>query len=523
MRANATRGEAVREDRVSYWLDSTPSTTYPRLEDEVEADVVVVGGGIVGLTTALLLSEAGTSVVVLEADHVAAGVSGYTTAKLTAGHGLLYSHLESAFDEQTARAYAHSQLAAIETVRRVVAQRGLECDLETRTNVVYADRPEDVDAIEQEAQAAQRAGLAVEVTSEVSLPFPVLRAVSLADQAQFHPRKYLLGLAAAVVQAGGRIFEDSRVRDVVGAGPFRAEVEAGVALGARVVIATHYPIVDNGFFATRIHPRRSYVVGAPLEDGGDLGGMFINASSPTRSLRTASLEGDERQLLLVGGEGHPVGQGEDTDGRYGALEDFMRSHFAVGETRYRWSTQDPTSVDRLPYIGEVEEGAGVFVATGFGGWGMSNGTLAGMMLADGARAVDNEWAGIYALERANVVATARRFLSENTRLAVHQVGGKLRAYRGKEDVGAGEGSVVVRDGRKIAISHTDDGTLRAVSAHCTHMGCIVEWNAAESSWDCPCHGSRFAPDGRVLHGPAIEGLASVDFDRDLKDVQERRT
>ena len=505
-----TYGVGARKDRVSFWLDSSPTTSYLSLEGKVTAEVVILGGGIVGLTSALFLAESGLSVVVLEADRIASGVSGYTTAKLTAGHGLLYSHLESAFDEATAHAYGQSQLAAIETVRRLVAKHAIECDLETRPNVIYTDDEKDVDAIEKEAEAARRAGLSVEVTADVGLPFPVRSALRLADQAQFHPRAYLLAVASQAERAGVRLFERTRVGEITGTSPYQVHAEGGIAVGERVIVATHYPIVEHGFFATRLHPRRSYVVAAAMSDGTDLEGMYINAATPTRSLRTAPLPGD-RRLLLVGGEGHPVGESEATSARYKALENFMHNAFEVGETRYRWSTQDPTSIDRLPYVGEVEQGAGVYVASGFGGWGMSNGTLAATLLADAFGGVENEWAPIYALDRGRVAAAARRFLTENTRVAVHQVGGNLRARRGADDIPAGRATVTMHEGEPVALFHAANGERRAVSARCTHMGCIVEWNAAESSWDCPCHGSRFATDGRVLHGPAAANLAVIDM------------
>lgn len=503
-------GEASRYDRRSYWIASTDTPELSSLQDSLRADVVVVGAGIVGLTTALLLCEAERTVVVLEAEQVAAGVSGYTTAKLTAGHGLAYSRLEDAFDRDTARTYAQSQASAIDFVRDLCQRRQIECDLEERTNFVCAASSADAAKIEREAAAASGAGLPATLVEDAGPPFTNAPAVRLTGQMQFHARKYLLGLSSRVRDAGGQVFEDSRVDEIAGTEGYEARTASGIVSAPTVVVATHYPIVGQGFFATRIHPRRSYVVAAPLKGDADLDGMYITATASTRSLRTALLEEGGR-LLLVGGEGHSVGDPPPTARPYETLERFMRDHFDAGEINYRWSTQDNYTVDGLPYVGEVPGAPGIYTATGFGGWGMSNGTLAAMLLVDAIKRVANPWSGVYALERRSVGASASRFLTENTRIATRQLRGGRASKEQAETVASGEGAIRSIDGQKAAVSRDASGELIAVSASCTHMGCTVAWNAAESTWDCPCHGSRFAPDGRVLHGPAVADLVAVDL------------
>jgi glycine/D-amino acid oxidase-like deaminating enzyme/nitrite reductase/ring-hydroxylating ferredoxin subunit len=503
-------GEASRRDRLSYWIASTDAPELPTLEGSIRVDVVVVGAGIVGLTVALLLCEAGRNVVVLEADQVAAGVSGFTTAKLTAGHGLAYSHLERAFGRDTARAYAESQSAAIDFIGELCRRRGIECDLEERTNVVYAASSSDDAKTEAEGAAASRAGLPASLVRDAGLPFPSAAAVRLTGQAQFHVRKYLLGVVSLVRDAGGAVFAKSRVDEITGTEPYEVHAAGGTVSAPVVVVATHYPIVGQGFFATRIHPRRSYVVAAPLTGDADLDGMFITSAAPTRSLRAAPLQGGGR-LLLVGGEGHSVGDKPPSPRPYETLDRFMRDHFDVGETSYRWSTQDNYTVDGLPLVGEVPGAVGIYAATGFGGWGMSNGTLSAMLLTDAVKGVENPWSGVYALERRSVGASARRFLTENTRIATRQLG-SARSSKKEETIAAGEGAILSTiDGHKAAVTRDANGELIAVSASCTHMGCTVAWNAAESTWDCPCHGSRFALDGEVLHGPAVARLGRMEI------------
>jgi glycine/D-amino acid oxidase-like deaminating enzyme/nitrite reductase/ring-hydroxylating ferredoxin subunit len=505
-------GEAGRADRVSYWIASAEGTNLDPLAAETEADVAIVGGGIVGLTTALLLAESGREVLVVEADRIAAGVSGYTTAKLTAGHGLLYSHLGSSFGTDAARLYAESQLAGLAYVSDLCERHAIDCDLETRPNYVVADTDEQLEKLDAEMEASLDAGLAVRRVGDLGVvPFPAAGALVLEDQAQFHVRKYLLALARLIVQAGGRIVERSRVTEIRGEGPYDVRTAEGLVRAGAVVVATHYPIVEQGFFVTRIHPHRAYVVAAPLT-GNAPEGMFINTGSPTRSVRTAPLP-DGRRLVFVGGEGHRVGQEEDTTGRYAALERFMGEHFSVTETMFRWSTQDNRSVDRLPYIGRAGDKGNLYVATGFAGWGMTNGTVAALMISDALQDKVSPWSSLYSLDRQHLAASAKSFLTENTKVAAEELKGALRsgAVKSLEEIEPGQATILSVNGSDHAVSRDSSGGLHAVSATCTHMGCTVAWNEAESTWDCPCHGSRFAVDGHVLHGPALHPLKATSL------------
>lgn len=493
-------------------MESAGGPVRGELIGSVRTDVAIVGAGIVGLTTALLLAESGRNVVVVEADRVAAGVSGYTTAKLTAGHGFIYSHLEKV-GAGVARAYAESQVAALDYVIALCGRSAIECDLESRTNYVVVESEDDMDALEAELSAAARAGLNVRPIADTSVvPIPVVGGLMLEGQAQFHVRKYLLALAQLAVDAGARIYDRSPVTEISGSGPYGVETATGDVTAAAVVVATHYPIVEQRFFATRIHPRRSYVVALPLT-GLEPDGMFINVGSPTRSLRTAPLP-DGGRLLLVGGEGHRVGQDANTSDRYAALEQFASEHFAVGAPMYRWSTQDNHSVDRLPYVGRVGEGGELYVATGFAGWGMTNGTAAALLLTDAIKGSIRSWAKIYRLDRRHLAASVKSFLIENTNVAALQLRRVLPSHSSDtvpavETIPNGHGVIVTTDGTATAVSRDMAGTLHAVSPSCTHMGCSITWNTAESTWDCPCHGSRFAPDGHVLHGPALKPLEAL--------------
>ena len=491
---------------ISYWAGTAPSTDYPAYTpDGRVVDVAVVGGGITGLMTALLLAETGSSVALLEAGRVASGVTGYTTAKVTSLHGLTYASLERTFGRSGARTYAEANEAGVSGIARLVKELGIDCDFESLPAFTYTEDAARVAEIEAEVEAAARAGLAASFTTDVDLPYPVQGAIRVDDQAQFHPRRYCLALAAAIRDRGGAVYENTRVLGVDPGVPCKLATEHGELPAAQVVVATHLPIFDRGGFFARTHPERSYALSATLAGPAPLG-MYLSADSPTRSVRPVTAGGRE---VLLGGEGHKVGHEPDTRRRYETLERWARERFAVDEVTYRWSAQDYMPADGVPFIGPAGPGASrVFVATGFGKWGMSTAAVAAEILRDRIGGRDNPWAKFFDSTRIDPKGEARSVVKENVDVAKRFVGDRLRA-RGAPAATAlppGEGGICELDGERVAAFRDDDGRLHTVSPRCTHLGCFVDWNTAERSWDCPCHGSRFDPDGRVLQGPAVRPL-----------------
>jgi glycine/D-amino acid oxidase-like deaminating enzyme/nitrite reductase/ring-hydroxylating ferredoxin subunit len=493
--------------RASIWVDTGPAQPErPQLEGDVDAAVVVVGGGIVGITTALLLQEAGVEVVLLEANRVACGVSGFTTAKVSSQHGLIYHRLRSRFGPDTAAAYGAANEAALAWMGERVRRDGIDCDWRRRPSYAYLS--DDRAAAEQEAAAAAEAGLPATFVEDPGLPFEVAGAVRFDDQAEFHARKYLLALAARLE----RVYERSHAVDVDTDGRCSVQTPGGRVTADRVVVATHYPFLDRSFAFARVHPQRSYALVCRIA-GEPPPGMYISGDSPTRSVRAVPLDGEE--LLLVGGEGHRTGEGGDTEERYAALEAFAREHWDVRSLEYRWSSQDNTTLDTLPYAGPLAPGADkLLMATGFAKWGMTGGTAAAHVLAAALQGRKSAWAPLFDPNRVNLRASAARFVEENAKAGLHFVGDRLtkRGTRPIEDLAPGEGDIVSLRGDKVAGHRRDDGTLVAVSPVCTHLGCQVNWNRAERSWDCPCHGSRFSPEGDVLQGPAVHRLEGKPLD-----------
>jgi glycine/D-amino acid oxidase-like deaminating enzyme/nitrite reductase/ring-hydroxylating ferredoxin subunit len=447
-------------------------------------------------------------VAVLEADRIAVGVTGYTTAKLTAQHGLIYAHLRAAFGSEAAHLYATSQLAALKRVEQATQELGIDCELEWLPAYTYlgAERHDEIAA---EVEAATRAGLSASLVTETGLPYPVGAAIRVERQAQFHPRRYLLGLAANLVARGGQIFERSRVVDLDEGEPCRVRTEFGVSVTAPdVVVATHYPIFDRAALFPRLVPHRELVVAAEIDAGQDPAGMYVTPEEGTRSVRTAAY-GEGRRLLIVTGEKFKPGTTGVAD-RLANLIRWTRERFGVDRIAYTWAAQDNSTTDQVPYVGRLHPGAGhAWVATGFNAWGMTNGVMAGQLLSARIGGAEPPWTQLYDPRRLHPLTEAKPFIKANLDVARRFIGDRVRPTTYADspvDLAPGRGAVIRIDGDRRAVYRDAAGGLRAVSARCTHLGCIVAFNDAEKSWDCPCHGSRFGTDGRVLNGPATAPL-----------------
>jgi glycine/D-amino acid oxidase-like deaminating enzyme/nitrite reductase/ring-hydroxylating ferredoxin subunit len=495
---------------ISYWIDSTPTNNFPTLVREtfegVSVDVAIVGAGIAGITAAYQLKQAGKTVAVLEADQISVGTSGHTTAKVTSLHQLIYADLIKQIGEAKARLYAESNQAAVEWVASLVEKEQIDCDFSRQSAFTFAESEATLSEVKDEVEAAVTLGLPASFVTETTLPFPIVGAVKFDNQAQFHSRKYLLHLAKTIDGDGSYVFEKTRVQQVEEGDPCQVITDQGVVSAKDVLVTTNAPILDQGLFFAKTYAKRSYIIGARISPDRAPQGMFIGTGQNYRSIRTTPFNGD--LLLLIGGEGHKVGSTSDTEEKYQKLEDYARSRFGVETIDYRWSTQDLVSFDRLPFIGKLTPfNQHVYVATGFSLWGMSNGTLSGLLLADTILGQENRWAELYDATRATPFVKPQS-LKENIDVGVHWIGDRLKGLRHQsfDDVAVGDGKLVTIKGKQIAAYRDETGTLHAVSATCTHLGCIVNWNSAEKSWDCPCHGGRFDCDGKVLHGPPIKDL-----------------
>src|SRR5436190_1397178 len=334
----------------SLWLQTTEPSAFPALERDEHVDVAILGGGITGLTTALLLTRDGARVAVIEAARVGSGVTGCTTAKASALQQTIYQQLRNRHGRDGAAAYAKASAAGVELLAELVREEQIECDLERRPAFTYAAAETERSSVEDEHEAAVEAGLPVRFVERIDLPFPTHGAVCLDDQIQIHPVRYVQGLAHAVVGAGSFVAEQTRAMGVDAGDPCKVRTERGTVTAQQVVVATHYPLLDRGFFFARLEPQRSYCIAAQI-DGALPASMSISAGTPTRSIRSY---GD---LLIVGGEGHTTGARSATPKRYERLEEFTRRHWDLREVSHRWSAQDPVSWDQLPVVGPYHPGS----------------------------------------------------------------------------------------------------------------------------------------------------------------------
>jgi glycine/D-amino acid oxidase-like deaminating enzyme len=433
----------------------------PALDRDIGVDVAVVGAGIVGLTTALMLERVGMDVAVLEMRRVGAGATGYTTAKLSSLHGLTYAKLARSLGREAARTYGEANEAGIAHVFELADELSIDCELSRKPNYTYAEDASDLESVREEAELARELGLPATFSADVDLPFPVAGAVRFDDQAEFHPLRYLEALAAAL---RGPVFEGTRVTGLGSGG--KLSTAAGRRVRARqIVVATHLSFLDRGLYFARCHPERSYVVAGRLAERP--AGMYLSTESPAHSIRA---HGD---WLLVGGESHKTGQADATE-RFERLSAWARGRFGL-EPELRWATQDQMPVDGVPYVGRHDPlSRNVWVATGFRKWGLAMGTAAAELLAAQIAGREHPWAALFDPNRVRASAGAPSFARENANVAYHFLA---------------------------------DRVLKHGAPRCTHLGCLLDWNAAEETWDCPCHGSRFAASGEVIEGPAVRPLS----------------
>ncbi len=488
----------------SYWNATALAPNFPALSGDLSVDVAIIGGGIVGITTARYLKDRGLKAAVVEARRVGRQVTGQSTAKMTSQHALVYQTLESKFGEDKARLYAEAQETGISEIARLAAEHGIDADIEPKSAYVYTLDQDYVSKIEKEAEVAKRLGLPASLTRDTGLPFEVLAALRYDGQAQFHPTKYVAGLAATIPGGGCHVFEDSRAVDWE---PTRVVTERGTVTARHVVMATHLPLGQVGGYYAQAAPYAEPVIAARI--GRAPPGMYKSAEQPSHSIRShRGADGAVRGI--VAGTGFKPGHVDEERKYFEDIERWLKENFDAGPIEHRWVNEDYSSIDSAPFVGWSSSLKDSYlVATGFGAWGISNGTAAAMIIADLATGKENRWLEMFDSTRIKPVAGGPRFVKENAEVAAHLISGYLsRKPKSFDELEPGQAAIMKIDGDNVAAFRDEDGRVHAVSAVCTHMGCILGWNENDRTWDCPCHGSRFELDGEVIHGPAAQPLGS---------------
>lgn len=503
-------------ESVSLWMATKDVPLYKPLEDNIATDICIIGAGIAGLTTAYLLSTQGKKVIVLDDGPIISGETRRTTAHITNANDDRYHEMIRIHGVEKATLIAESETEAIAQIERIVQDEKIDCDFERLSGYLFPGPNTDEKDIDTELDATHAVGLKNVERLEKN-PLETIKGPCLhfPEQAQFHPLKYLSGLAKAITKHGGQIYAHSRVTAIEeNEPPFTVTLENGKTVKASfLVVATNGPINDNAAVFTKQSPYRTFVIGIRVPKGSIHKALYWDMMDPYHYIR---LQKDDehptKEILIIGGEDHRTGKENDAKERYKKLEAWARTHFSVeGDTVYQWSGQVLETIDGIAMIGQKPGGhAHSLIATGDSGQGMTHGTIAGMLLTDIIGHSKNAWTDVYAPNRTRI-GSLGNFLQENMETAAGIVTDYLSPGEVKhlEDVAPGHGAIMRQGITKIALYRDTEGTMFAHTAVCPHKGCMIRWNDGEKSWDCPCHGSRYNAYGEVLNGPSIKNLPSA--------------
>ena len=498
-------------DLKSPWqADLTSSaTTIPEKISETIFDCLVVGGGITGLSTALLLQKAGKNVMLAEANSIGFGTTGGTSAHINNFADTTYKEVESAFGKEGASLFARAIAEGQDLIRENINDYKIECDYDSKTAIVYAEDDDQVEQLTSLFAGLAMVGIHARFTDIIPVSIPFKKAISIENQAQFHPLKYLQGLQKAYLTAGGNLAEHTRINKVSTSNDIHIAESSQMTIRAKSVIyATHMPPNIN-VMNLKLAPYRSYVLGVKLKSDKYPDELVYDLQEPYHYFRTHTIEGEK--LLIAGGNDHKTGH-EDPEKQMADLEKYIRKYFNVSSVKYKWSSQYYVPVDGLPYIGQMPlTKNGIYCATGFNGNGMMLGSVAAKILTDLVIKGENIYKELFDPCRVKPIDSFKEFVTENADVAYHLVADRFGIHEtdSLKRIEPGTGKLVEIDGKKVAAYRDEKGTIHALSPTCTHMGCIVNWNQEEKSWDCPCHGARFDIDGKVLTGPATIDLPQM--------------
>ncbi|MCY9668415.1 FAD-dependent oxidoreductase [Paenibacillus alginolyticus] len=496
----------------SYWIATASIPSFPRLTHDIQVDVAIVGAGISGITTAYLLSKQGLKVALIEAGQMLTGTTGHTTAKITAQHDLIYDEFISHLGKEQTRLYYEANREAFQFIKQTIHEHQISCDFTEEDAYIYTSSDEFVEKIAAEFAAYEALGIPGDYLEQAPLPFQTKAAVVMKHQAQFNPMPYLLHLANHAAQKQGcQIYEHTTAVSIEKGNPATVITNEGHRITCKYAVScSHFPFYDGGgFYFAKMHAKRAYILAVKTSEQFP-GGMFISAEEPKRSLRSFMANGEK--MVLIAGESHKTGQGICTFKHYEALQNFGEQYLGIQEICYRWSAQDLVTLDKLPYIGRTDsDEPNILVATGYKKWGMTTGTAAALLIEKLVTGGHSPYQELFKPDRFHADPSIKTFIVQNADVVDHFISGKLEMiFKKPEELQNDEGAVVRANGKRAGAYRDQQGQLHIVDTTCTHMGCEVEWNDGERTWDCPCHGSRFSYKGGVLEGPAKKPLKRIE-------------
>ena len=487
----------------SYWHQTAEMPRYAALDGNLTTDVAIIGGGITGLTAARWLKEAGLRVAVLEAAEIGAGTTGLTTGHLDATTDEPLARMIANFGQERARQVIAGSKEAIGQIERW-CQEWSDCEFERLPSFQFTESPEGLNGLRDQFTAARRLGLRATMVQHVPLPFPTSGAVRVENQGRLHSLRYLAHLASEIHGHGSAIFENTSAQPPQDGAPCKIETSGGEIRARNVLVATHSPFLGISSLDFRVYPYQSYVIGLRVEDHlPDF--LFWDDADPYHYLRLASPR--DPDLVLVGGADHKTGEADDERSCYHELEQYAQQRLNVRSVEWKWSAQHYTSADGLPLVGLAPRCDHLYVASGFAGTGLTLGTMAGKLVADLILRRDNPLAEILNPSRLTPMASAKELVVENLdvmrRFVADRFGGEADSA---EQVPPGKGAIVAAEGKQVAVYCDPSGRRFTFSPVCTHAGCIVHWNEAGRTWDCPCHGGRYTAEGQRFAGPPPHDL-----------------
>ena len=495
----------------SLWIETTKDKIkLESLKRDETTEVCIIGGGLFGLTTAYYLSQNGFKVTVLEKDEIGKRASGNTTGKITSQHDLFHAHLIDDYGEEFAKKYLEANENAIKNIKKIVEEEKIECDFCEEKSYVYTTKEDEVIKIEKEVEAVKKLGKEAKFVTKIDLPIKIKGAIEFENQAQFHPRKYMIGLAEAILKEN-KIYQHTKVTDVKKHNEqYKICTENGNVYAKYVVIASHFPIVNMpGFYFGKMYQSTSYLIA--IETKSKLPqGMYINVKEPLYSFRTAKYNG--KDVLLIGGNGNKTGEAIPDENHYEMLEKKAKELYHDCKILYRWNTQDCMSLDKIPYIGEFSNLIkNVYVGTGFNKWGMTSTNVAAQIVSDEIMKKPNKYADVFTATRVKPIKN--RWEVENmvketvNSIALNKF--KIEPYS-VEQIENDNGAILKINGENVGIYKDKVGKIYAVKPNCAHLGCLLSWNNLDKTWDCPCHGSRFDYTGKNIYEPAIKKLLTFN-------------
>lgn len=494
------------QDTISYWNKTAEHPEYPKLKQSIETDVLIIGGGITGVTCAYCLTQKGLQPTLIEAGGLCDGTTGNTTGKVTIQHGYIYHRIADEYGIEFAQGYADSQTQALRFVEETVKKLKIDCQLAENTAYLFTYDENESEKIRKEYETAKRLDIETEFFENPVFPKGSLLLLGYKNQAFFHSVRYIKDLAKAAADEGARIFCDTKAIRLNDGDIKTVECENGISIKAKhVVMATQYPFYDGpNLFYTRLYANRDYGI-ALLAKRGWPDGSYVNLETPTRSIRTHIEDG--KRILIIVGDSHATGRGEeDTEVHFNNLINYADEIAGVDEVLAKWSAQDYKTPDNIPYIGRISDNSSVYVASGYGKWGLSNGTLAGMMISELIVAGSCRYEEIYSRKRHDLSTGAGVIASEVAGQVGELIKSKFEKTEGIEDLRQGEGRVINFKGRRAGIYRDENDNVTIVDITCTHLGTELNFNPAEKTWDCPAHGGRYSIEGKLLEGPPKDCL-----------------